>query len=542
MPKVSVVVRFRNEEPYLAATLEAVRAQQFPAPIEIVAIDNGSMDRSRMIAEQYADVVLSIEDYRPGVALNQAITQSSGDHVVVLSAHALPANDRWLSSLTSWLRDPQVLGVYGAQLYPCTSRFLDKRDLDIFSHLWPRTETIDSDFWNANSAFHRGSWEKEPFDETVIELEDHYWTKRLLPQDDRWIRFEPQALVYHYGHDARNDRTLLAPDPLDDSDRIDQALETLSEDGISWPEVMTAGLTLGSLDHVPDVGRTVPTVGRYLLEHPDFDVRWRMAAALGRIRTANAADYLIEGLSDSSFYPRDECAWSLARLGSKAAPATMEALDTLPLKALPFAALALGRSGTATGEERAMEVLATCLASGHIGVERDALYFLGETAEADGATGLVGTVVRRLGGDDDETTRAAAWCWGCLARNAQAADRLTEGEVVMLARQHPVETVRLEAVVALGRHAGTRRMPRLLDEVARALHCDGTGRVRYAAMQSLRLAAEAGNERAAELAGDHSDDPDFGVRFEQQLLRAHAAGLLSCASVKAFGPGKGWAR
>jgi hypothetical protein len=48
------------------------------------------------------------------------------------------------------------------------------------------------------------------------------------------------------------------------------------------------------------------------------------------------------------------------------------------------------------------------------------------------------------------------------------------------------------------------------------LNEDGAGRVRYGAMQSLRLLAARGMADADESA-DH-EDPDFGVRFERQLF------------------------
>src|SRR5262245_18292333 len=132
MVRLSVVVRFRNEARYLDAVLRAVRAQRYPGSVEVVAVDNESTDGSREIAVAYADKILDVPEYRPGAALNQAVAACSGDGIIVLSAHAIPADDTWLGLISAWLGNPDVLGTYGAQLYPITSRFLDKRDLDIF--------------------------------------------------------------------------------------------------------------------------------------------------------------------------------------------------------------------------------------------------------------------------------------------------------------------------------------------------------------------------------------------------------------------------
>jgi hypothetical protein len=514
--KLSVIVRFHNEEKYLDAVLHAIRAQRCALPIEIVAVDNASTDTSRIIAQQYADTLLDLTEYRPGVALNRSIEACSGDIVVALSAHALPAGERWLHDLTAHLRNPDVLGVYGAQIYPVTSRFLDKKDLDIFSDTQPRTEAADSDFWNANAAFDRRSWEKQPFDETVIELEDHYWTKQLLPGGDQWVRFQPSAAVYHYGHEARNDRRFLAPGTFTDAERLDDALAKLADEEVSWPTAMTAGMTLGSLPPSPELRRAVPVIGRHLLEHPDFDVRWRMAGVLGRLPFPESVPYLVQGLQDRSFYARDECAWSLARLGDLAVPHTVSALDALDNAHLPFAALALGLSGAEEGVQVALDLIERCLYSGDEAVVRDALYFLGETGRLDDRSAIEEAVTAGLQADDYRTARAAVWCWGALRATAERHE--DDRTIVELARCHPVDLIRAEAVTALGHAVRAEGSQRLLGGVIRGVGHDGAGRVRYAAMQVLRLAAENGSERAMTAAVEHTEDDDFGVLFERSLI------------------------
>ena len=88
---------------------------------------------AREIADQFADQLIEVDDYRPGLALNRAVDTARGDTIVIVSAHAIPENDRWLANLTAEVRDPHHLAVYGAQVYPLNARFLDKCDLDIFS-------------------------------------------------------------------------------------------------------------------------------------------------------------------------------------------------------------------------------------------------------------------------------------------------------------------------------------------------------------------------------------------------------------------------
>lgn len=512
-PLVSVVVRFCNERRWLEAVLSAVRAQRCSFGMEIVAADNASSDGSRAIAQHHADVMLDIVDYRPGAALNSAIAQSSGDIIAVLSAHALPSDRDWLEQLVAPLTDPRRLAVYGAQIYPLTSRFLDKRDLDIFSDQRPREETVDSDFWNANSAFLRTVWERVPFEESVVELEDHYWTKRQLPAAARSVRFEPTAAVYHYSHEDRNDRTFLAPARPSDDELIAHSRRVLEQPDQPWPAVMSAGLTLGSLSHLHKVRLAVPTIGRVLVEHPDFDVRWRMAHVLGRIGGAEAVPYLVTGLGDRSFYARDESAWALARLGPMAVPGVLAAIAGLAPCHVPFAALALGLSGDRSAEKRALDLLEECLRCGDRGTARDAVYFVGELADIAGVSRLLPRLIGALSAEND-LARAAAWSWGMVATGAMSPTE-PEADVIRDAvRGHVDANVRAEAVIAIGRVARAAQSSELINDVVRGL-LDPIGRVRYATMQTLRLAAHDRSVPAANAAAAHGEDADFGVRFER---------------------------
>ena len=504
-----MVVRFRDEESYLEATLRAVRAQKVSGEFEIVAVDNNSQDGSRRIAERWADRVLPLTTYSPGRALNLAIEHARGRNITVLSAHTIPAGRDWLAKLCDHMDVQNLAGVYGGQLYNIQSRFLDKRILDAFSTLEPREELCDSDFWNANSMFPRAVWETQRFDESVFELEDHYWTKCLLPRG-HVVHFEPQALVYHYSHIDRLDREFLPPSKLTDEERIDRALAELESPEAGWVRCMVAGLTLSSLTRTPSIQRAVPSLGRLLTKCSDFDVRWRMAQALGKIPTREAVSYLVTALADPSLYPRDEAAWSLARLGALAVEAVEQSSLALSTDCRPFAALALGRSGVRRAELLAIDLLADGLASVSPQERRDAAYFAGEVAGTAGAEQLIPGLAALLS-ETPELTMVGCWALGCFA------DRAVEflAPIARHAIQHLDPLVRYEAIVAVGKHAlashdsGTVLAPLL------AACDDPVGRVRYGAVQSLRLLAENGCSTAVP---ESSDDPDFGVRFELELL------------------------
>jgi hypothetical protein len=516
---VSVIVRFHNEAPYLEATLRSVKHQRFPnGDVEIIAVDNNSVDGSRDIAERYADQILTLDTYWPGKALNLAIEMARGRYISVLSAHTIPSDPHWLARLWAHMSSPRLAGVYGAQLYNLHSKFLDKRDLDIFSTLEPRVETGDSDFWNANSMFSRAVWERHHFDESVYELEDHYWTKILLPQGFE-VHFEPRALVYHYSHIRRLDREFLAKSNLSEQDRIEQAMAELTASDADWPRVMNAGLTLSSLTSSPHIHRAVPAIGYQLTTHWDFDVRWRMAQALGKIPISGSVAYLVAALEDKSFYPRDEAAWSLARLGALAVPDVRRAVVDLPAESLPFAALALGCSGVTEAQRLAVDILLAELGSSNSRRRRDAAYFAGEMTHVIDARALIPGIATLLEEDDTELSKVGCWALGCFEGSTEKGTG-HRNQLERIASQHSDVLVRFEATVALGKLARRQQDHTAVRSLLSACG-DSAERVRYGALQSLRLLSDGGF--AATVPAELESDPDFGVQYEFSLLESSRA-------------------
>lgn len=505
---VSVIVRSRNEVEHLGAVLRAVRAQRWSGSVEIVCVDNQSVDGSRETAAALADRCLDITEYRPGIALNSAVEASRGELLVVLSGHALPCDETWLARLLHQHGEDNLAGVYGSQRYCDHARFLDKKDLDLFRYGPPRLERTDSDFWSANSSFTRTAWSQEPFNTQVFELEDHYWTKVLLPHGFH-VRYEPDAAVYHYGHYERNDRTL--PDCPDDDATLAAAVAVLSQSEPSWPERMDAVLRIKTLAHrVSDVA-VVDRLRALLREDDDFDVRWRIADALSRFASSEVATALADALDDRSYYVRDEAAWSLARLGPLGVEAALRRLATLPSELRHLVALALSASGTAGGTERAAALLVEDLREG--AEPLNALYVVGELTPCEATTSLIGAVARHLAADEPAVVRTTCWALGRLGVDDGAGHLTLIGD---LAVGHPHADVRGEATTTVTHHLSGSQAS-WAEHIVRQATTDPVGSVRFCAVHGTRRCAEQGADVA--LRGDPDDD-DFGVRFESNMLIA----------------------
>ena len=195
-PLVSIIIRTKNEERWIAPCLRAVFAQTYKN-FEVVLVDNGSTDQTLKRAREFGVKVVHISAFKPGKAINDGVRASKGKILVCISGHCVPVNDRWLENLVAGLSDPTVAGVYGRQEPLSYSSDLDKRDLLTVFGLDKKIQVKDSFFHNANSAVRREIWEKFPFDEEVTNIEDRLWGQAVIKAGLK-IVYEPEASVYHW--------------------------------------------------------------------------------------------------------------------------------------------------------------------------------------------------------------------------------------------------------------------------------------------------------------------------------------------------------
>ncbi len=193
---ISIILRSYNEEKWIGACLESCFKQDYDN-FEVILVDNKSTDQTLKKAQRYTLRIISIDDFLPGKALNIGIRESKGDFIVCLSAHCIPVNIQWLSSLIRNFEDDMVAGVYGRQEPMAFTPDSDKRDLITVFGLDRKVQVKDSFFHNANSMIRRDIWEKVPFDEKTTNIEDRLWAKEVLERGYRII-YEPEASVFHY--------------------------------------------------------------------------------------------------------------------------------------------------------------------------------------------------------------------------------------------------------------------------------------------------------------------------------------------------------
>ena len=197
-PGVSVLIRSKNEEKWIWRLLESIKHQSLE-PLEIILVDNESIDRTVEIAKEFGlTKILTINDYTPGRALNMGFKEAIGDLVAVISAHCIPETNDWLLNLTEKvLSEEKIAAVYGRQKPLPFSHEDDKADLLAVFRPESRIQKTDGFFNNANSLIKKSIWERIPFDESVNNLEDRVWGEKIIEAGSQ-IAYSAESGVFHY--------------------------------------------------------------------------------------------------------------------------------------------------------------------------------------------------------------------------------------------------------------------------------------------------------------------------------------------------------
>lgn len=206
---VSFVIRTRNVENDLPRCIDSILSQYNPTKneIEIIIVDNESIDSTIEIAKNYGAKIITItqEDFTWGRSLNLGIEQATGDIVILMSADVSAKNNMWLSEMLEPFKDENIAAVYAkqeprldapiderarlAKTFPEQSViFLGKPD-----QIRTNNKIIAS---NACAAIRKNVWDQVPYDEVIEGGEEVQWTEEVQSKGYDYI-YNSEAKVYH---------------------------------------------------------------------------------------------------------------------------------------------------------------------------------------------------------------------------------------------------------------------------------------------------------------------------------------------------------
>ena len=197
--KVSVVIRTYNEERHLPKVLEQIALQRADSVSkEVIVVDSGSEDRTRDIAERFGCRIVRIakDDFTFGRSLNIGCAAATGQYLIFLSGHCVPATDTWLANLTQPLRDKICVYTYGRQMGNEESKFSERQ---LLKKYFPEVSSMPQEGFfcnNANAALQRDLWDAYRFNEELTGLEDMELGKRLVEKGLK-LGYVAEAPVFH---------------------------------------------------------------------------------------------------------------------------------------------------------------------------------------------------------------------------------------------------------------------------------------------------------------------------------------------------------
>jgi rhamnosyltransferase len=201
--RVGVLIRTLNESELIATCLETLGRQQPGFDLDVVVVDSGSTDSTVELARAAGARIIEIApaDFDYSRALNVGLEQLDTELVVLLSAHAIPVDGRWLERMTAPFSDPRVAGVSSRQIpWPGAPWWENERLRRAFGDTSERYQGAAGEdilFSNAASCIRMSAWRAEPF--TLPAAEDLEWAKRVVAADWKVV-YEARASVYH-SHD-----------------------------------------------------------------------------------------------------------------------------------------------------------------------------------------------------------------------------------------------------------------------------------------------------------------------------------------------------
>jgi rhamnosyltransferase len=197
-PQVAIIMRSKNEQPYIRDTLERFSRQTFTDYV-LYNVDSGSTDGTLDVVRQHNPrpenvVEIASEAYVPGPVLNTMIEKTTEPIIVLLNADAIPLDDHWLERLLAPIVAGEADATMSRQVVRGSARFIDQYDYErAYSE---KNLERDADFFSAVAcAFRRKLWEDTKF-YTDGYAEDLAWCKACREKGARF-RIVTDSVVEH---------------------------------------------------------------------------------------------------------------------------------------------------------------------------------------------------------------------------------------------------------------------------------------------------------------------------------------------------------
>jgi glycosyltransferase involved in cell wall biosynthesis len=194
--KVSVVIPAYNAQQTIAEAVEQSVAQaKGPMEVEVVVVDDGSVDDTAKIAESAGATVIKQENAGPAAARNRGWKSATGQVICFTDSDCVPMSG-WLENLLDGFRDRQVGAVAGSYEIANTGSWLAHWVHQEIMERHKRMPPFVRAFGSYNVAILEATGGFDP-KYRQASGEDNDLSYRIIKKGWR-IAFRPQAKVAHH--------------------------------------------------------------------------------------------------------------------------------------------------------------------------------------------------------------------------------------------------------------------------------------------------------------------------------------------------------
>lgn len=197
-PAVSIVVPVLNREATIVSCIQSLLELDFTGTHEIIVVDNGSIDRTRMLVERFRErVVLMHEPVRGSYrARNKGFRYARGEIIAFTDADCI-ADKRWLLHLTKPFEDARVR-VVGGMIRAAQTHLLIHQYCDCYLHNQKRSQKADVPYFATSNMAVRKSvlTAANGFNGSFESGGDVELCARII-RDPSHSHYEARAVVWH---------------------------------------------------------------------------------------------------------------------------------------------------------------------------------------------------------------------------------------------------------------------------------------------------------------------------------------------------------
>jgi rhamnosyltransferase len=203
-PKVSILIRTKNEEVWVEKVIEKLFAQTYKN-LEIIIVDSGSSDKTLGIVAKFPEIKLrqiKSEEFNYSAAINIGVRASDAKYIGIFSGHSVPYSLQMIEKAVDLLEKNINVAAISGNYFALSDASLFDQFTGYLNYLRkPKIEHQAVWLTNTHSLIRRERWEEYNFDESLLEgCEDYDWAVEMISRGYDVIKTKDFTVRHSHNH------------------------------------------------------------------------------------------------------------------------------------------------------------------------------------------------------------------------------------------------------------------------------------------------------------------------------------------------------